>query len=163
MLNFFVQSLAVFCVSDSCKPHLHSKRKSREIDPPWPEYAPIENGTIVGESYFSYASTHRKKVCSTCRIDLTSTRSEIPVVCWCCRLLQSPKDEIQKIEKTLKNAQTTIQRRTNNSLRNTKKTICPTTVALCLWNIPWKKSILAFYFLFLKTLIFSSTSFKSTI
>ena len=144
---------------------------SREIDPPWPECVPIENGTIVGERYFSYTSTHHKKVCSrggsriffrrgctrfllyfntnkphsfflqntscirkpqvisgggvggahplhppsrsapgsACRIDLTSTGSEIPVVSWCWGLF-SPKDVIQKIKKTLKNDQTTIKR-----------------------------------------------------
>ena len=82
---------------------------SREIDPLRPECVPIEDGTIVGEGYFSYTSTHRKKVCSACRIDITSIGSEIPVVSWCCGRLQSPKNVKQKIEKTLKKDQTTLK------------------------------------------------------
>ena len=64
---------------------------------------------------------------------------------------------MQKIEKTLKNAQTTLQRRTNNSLRNTKKHPRFQQLSFYAYETFHGKRQ---YYPFI-TLVFSSTPFKS--
>ena len=114
--NFILGLIIIFFCFKLIIIHYHAQKlKKLEINPKikW-------NQNICDFSIMYYSLTYYWKQRSClCQANVLANRIWV-VVSWSSGLLRSPNDLLQNIEKMLNNTQTTMQKWTNNSFRNTK-------------------------------------------
>ena len=113
--NFILGLIIIFFCFKLIIIHYHAQKlKKLGINPKIKWNQNISDFSIM---YYSLNCYWKQRSC-LCQANVLANRWV--AVSWCSGLLRSPNDLLQNIEKILNNTQTTKQKRTNNSFRNTK-------------------------------------------